>query len=51
MKSGKTGHEQHKSDCTPGDRLANKVTNVLGSWKFIVIQTAAVEAKEEVEEL
>lgn len=42
MKSSKTWHEQHKSDCTPGDRLADKVTNVMGSWKFIIIQTAVI---------
>lgn len=42
MKSSKTWHEQHESDCSRGDRLADKVTNVLGSWKFIVIQTAFI---------
>lgn len=42
MKSSKTWHEQHESVCSPGDRLADKVTNVLGSWKFIIIQTAVV---------
>ena len=42
MKSSKTWHEQHESDCTRGDRLADRLTKVLGSWRFIVIQTVMI---------
>ena len=42
MKNSKTWHEQHESGCSVGDRLAGKVTNVMGSWKFIVIQTMLI---------
>ena len=42
MKNSKTWHEQHESGCSAGDRLADKVTNVMGSWRFIVIQTMVV---------
>ena len=42
MKSIKTWHEQHESGCSAGDRLADKVTNIMGSWRFIVIQTVVI---------
>lgn len=42
IKNGKTWHEQHKSGCTPGDRLADQLTKVLGSWTFIAIQTIMI---------
>lgn len=42
MKNNKTWHEQHESDCSFGDRLADKVTNIMGSWRFIVIQTVMI---------
>ena len=42
IKTGKTWHEQHKAGCTPGDRLADQLTKVLGSWTFILIQTVMI---------
>lgn len=42
MEARKTWHEQHESSCSSGDRLADKVTNIMGSWKFIIIQTTVV---------
>ena len=42
MKNSKTWHEQHASTCSPGDRLADKVTNIMGSWGFIIIQTVII---------
>jgi uncharacterized membrane protein len=42
MTNSKTWHEQHASGCSSGDRLADKVTNIMGSWKFIIIQTVMI---------
>src|SRR5690348_12281024 len=42
MENRKTWHEQHETTCSRGDRLADKVTNVMGSWRFIIIQTTVV---------
>lgn len=42
MKSSKTWHERHESECSPGDRLADRLTRALGSWRFIVIQTVMI---------
>lgn len=42
MKHSKTWHEQHESSCSSGDRLADKVTNIMGSWRFIIIQTVMI---------
>lgn len=42
MKNSKTWHEQHESSCTSGDRLADKVTSIMGSWRFIIIQTVMI---------
>lgn len=41
-KNDKTWHEEHESTCSQGDRLADKVTNIMGSWQFIVIQTLVI---------
>jgi uncharacterized membrane protein len=42
MNSNKTWHQQHESCCSAGDRLADKVNNVMGSWRFIIIQTMVI---------
>jgi uncharacterized membrane protein len=42
MNNSKTWHEQHEYSCSPGDRLADKVTNIMGSWSFIIIQTLVI---------
>jgi uncharacterized membrane protein len=42
MENRKTWHEQHETTCSRGDRLADKVTNAMGSWRFIIIQTTVV---------
>ncbi|WP_242917264.1 DUF1003 domain-containing protein [Pontibacter liquoris] len=42
MENNKTWHEQHESSCSFGDHLADKVTNIMGSWRFIIIQTAII---------
>lgn len=42
MESSRTWHELDESTCSPGDRLADKVTNIMGSWRFIVIQTIVI---------
>lgn len=42
MKNSKTWHEEHESACSAGDRLADKVTNIMGSWGFIIIQTLVI---------
>lgn len=42
MKNSETWHEQHESSCSSGDRLADKVTNIMGSWRFIIIQTVVI---------
>lgn len=42
MTNSKTWHEQHASGCSAGDRLADKVTNIMGSWNFIIIQTVMI---------
>ena len=42
MKNSKTWHEQHESSCSAGDRLADKVTTIMGSWRFIIIQTIMI---------
>ena len=35
-------HEKHTSSLNFGDRLADSVANGMGSWKFIIWQTAIV---------
>ncbi len=42
MENIKTWHEEHESSCSLGDQLADKVTNIMGSWRFIIIQTAII---------
>jgi len=42
MESIKTWHEQDQADCSSGDRIADQVTNVMGSWTFIIIQTVII---------
>ncbi|MGZ4035014.1 MAG: DUF1003 domain-containing protein [Bacteroidia bacterium] len=42
MKAKKTWHEEHLETSTFGDRLADKVANGMGSWRFIIFQTILV---------
>ncbi len=42
MANGKTWHEKHTESRTFGSRLADSVASGMGSWKFIIIQTALV---------
>ncbi len=38
----KNWHEQHSETLSFGSRLADKVANNMGSWRFIIIQTVIV---------
>lgn len=40
----KTWHHKHKEASTSGQKLADKVAEVMGSWTFIVVQTFIVVA-------
>ncbi len=42
MKKAKTWHEHHSETLGFGQRLADRVANGMGSWKFIIIQTILV---------
>ena len=42
MKTKNTWHEDHVEALSFGERLADKVANGMGSWRFIIIQTALV---------
>ena len=42
MKTKKNWHEEHIEVSTFSQRLADKVANGMGSWKFIIIQTILV---------
>lgn len=42
METQKTWHEKHRAALTFGGRVADMVAKGMGSWKFIVIQTALV---------
>jgi len=42
MEKGKTWHDRHTSSLAFGQRLADKVANGMGSWRFIIWQTAIV---------
>lgn len=42
MTTKKTWHDQHLDTLGFGQRLADKVANGMGSWKFIIIQTIMV---------
>jgi uncharacterized membrane protein len=37
-------HKKHTASLTFGQRTADKFASVMGSWKFIIIQTAFVLA-------
>lgn len=37
-----TWHEQHEASCGFGERLADRVAAVMGSWRFIIVQTIIV---------
>ena len=41
-KAQKTWHSKHKETYTTGQRVADAVANGMGSWSFIIIQTAFV---------
>lgn len=42
MSNHRTWHEKHKESLGFGQQLADKVANGMGSWKFIIIQSAIV---------
>ncbi len=42
MKASKTWHDEHSEKLGFGQRLADKVANGMGSWKFIIVQTILV---------
>ncbi len=42
MEHNKTWHQMHKDSLEFGQRLADKVANGMGSWRFIIIQTLIV---------
>ncbi|HEY2581024.1 MAG TPA: DUF1003 domain-containing protein [Mucilaginibacter sp.] len=42
MESNKTWHDIHQASLGFGQRLADSVANGMGSWRFIIIQTAIV---------
>lgn len=42
MTINKTWHDLHKESLGFGQRLADKVANGMGSWRFIIIQTIIV---------
>jgi uncharacterized membrane protein len=42
MHKTNTWHEKHIEKSTIGQRLADAVANGMGSWRFIIIQTAIV---------
>ena len=42
MVNGKNWHEKHVESRTFGSRLADSVTDGMGSWRFIIIQTVLV---------
>jgi uncharacterized membrane protein len=42
MKTMNTWHEKHIEKSTIGQRLADTVANGMGSWKFIIFQSAFV---------
>lgn len=35
-------NENHQDDMTLGEKLADKVANYMGSWKFIILQTGII---------
>src|SRR6478735_6151795 len=42
MATKKTWHQRHIDSLSFGQRLADKVANSMGSWRFIIIQTLVV---------
>jgi len=42
MEHNKTWHQMHQESLEFGQRLADKVANGMGSWRFIIIQTLIV---------
>jgi uncharacterized membrane protein len=38
----KTWHEKHAINYTLGEKIADKTASLMGSWKFIIIQTVFV---------
>lgn len=42
LSNGTTWHEQHEASCGFGERLADRVAAVMGSWRFIIVQTIIV---------
>lgn len=38
----KTWHQKHKEKLTSGQKVADKVAGVIGSWSFILIQTVII---------
>jgi uncharacterized membrane protein len=42
MHHKKTWHDKHADSLSFGQRLADNVANVMGSWRFIIIQTLIV---------
>jgi uncharacterized membrane protein len=42
QESDKTWHEKHVVSSTLGEKIADKTASLMGSWKFIIIQTAFV---------
>jgi uncharacterized membrane protein len=42
MQKNKTWHKQHQDSCSFGERLADKVASIVGSWRFIIIQSLVV---------
>src|ERR1700743_3219633 len=42
MRNKGTWLDQQQAECSCGDRLADRVAGVVGSWPFIIIQTVIV---------
>ena len=42
MKAKKNWHDQHSESTSFSQRLADKVANGMGSWRFIILQTILV---------
>lgn len=42
QESDKTWHEKHAISSSVGEKIADKTASLMGSWKFIIIQTVFV---------
>ena len=42
MRNQKTWHQHHADSLSLGQKLSDKVANGMGSWRFIIIQSAVV---------